>query len=105
MARAAGNRDPWWGAEKDLHPAQLSDATGVAEPQKFRQAGGCGGFGARVVVDKPAFLPTTPNGRIVRKTVQQRLRELHDNPDSVVLHRLDRLTSGLVLVCRPEHSG
>ena len=98
MARAAGNRDPWWGAEKDLHPAQLSDASGVAEPEIPGRPEVVADLGRVWVVDKPAFLPTTPNGRIVRNTVQQRLRELHDNPDLVVLHRLDRLTSGLVLV-------
>ncbi|WP_245974940.1 pseudouridine synthase [Corynebacterium alimapuense] len=51
-----------------------------------------------VVVDKPHFLPSTSNGRIVRETVQTRLR-LHFGQDEIVaLHRLDRLTSG-VLIC------
>lgn len=51
-----------------------------------------------IVVDKPSFLPSTSNGRIVRETVQTRLRVTYDEPEIVPLHRLDRLTSG-VLVC------
>lgn len=53
---------------------------------------GCG----LIVADKPSFLPSTPNGRLVRHTVQTRLRvDLH-NDDIVAVHRLDRLTSGLL---------
>lgn len=51
-----------------------------------------------VVVDKPPFLPSTSNGRLVRETVQTRLRVEFGEDDIVPLHRLDRLTSG-VLVC------
>lgn len=51
-----------------------------------------------IVVDKPHFLPSTSNGRIVRETVQTRLRIAYGADDIVPLHRLDRLTSG-VLVC------
>ncbi|MBI9000119.1 pseudouridine synthase [Corynebacterium sp. CCM 9185] len=53
--------------------------------------------GRYVVVDKPHFLPATTNGRIVRETVQTRLRVELDNPDIVPLHRLDRLTAGALL--------
>ncbi|ACP32579.1 pseudouridine synthase [Corynebacterium aurimucosum] len=56
--------------------------------------------GDLIVADKPHFLPTTSNGRIVRETLQTRLR-VDLNEDSIVpLHRLDRLTSGLVLCSR-----
>ena len=56
--------------------------------------------GDLIVADKPHFLPTTSNGRIVRETLQTRLR-VDFNEDSIVpLHRLDRLTSGLVLCSR-----
>lgn len=49
-----------------------------------------------LVVDKPHFLPTTANGRIQRETLQTRLRR--DLGEQVtVLHRLDRLTAGVVL--------
>lgn len=51
-----------------------------------------------IVVDKPCFLPSTSNGRIVRETVQTRLRVEYGEDAIVPLHRLDRLTSG-VLVC------
>ncbi|MDO5513103.1 pseudouridine synthase [Corynebacterium sp.] len=51
-----------------------------------------------IVVDKPCFVPSTSNGRIVRETVQTRLRIDFGEDDIVPLHRLDRLTSG-VLVC------
>ena len=57
--------------------------------------------GRYVVVDKPHFLPATTNGRIVRETVQTRLRVELDNPDIVPLHRLDRLTAG-VLLCSTD---
>ena len=51
-----------------------------------------------IVVDKPHFLPSTSNGRIVRETVQTRLRVEYGEDEIVPLHRLDRLTSG-VLIC------
>ncbi|WP_241228233.1 pseudouridine synthase [Corynebacterium hylobatis] len=51
-----------------------------------------------IVVDKPGFVASTSNGRIVRETVQTRLRVAYGEDDIVPLHRLDRLTSG-VLVC------
>lgn len=53
--------------------------------------------GHLIVVDKPHFLPVTGNGRIVKETVQTRLRVREDNPHIAPLHRLDRLTAGLVV--------
>ncbi|WP_290220206.1 pseudouridine synthase [Corynebacterium atrinae] len=53
-----------------------------------------------IVVDKPGFLPSTSNGRIIRETVQTRLRLMYDSDDIVPLHRLDRLTSGVLLCSR-----
>lgn len=50
-----------------------------------------------LVVDKPHFLPTTSNGRIVRETLQTRLRVDMGNGEIVPLHRLDRLTAGVVV--------
>ncbi|WIM68559.1 pseudouridine synthase [Corynebacterium breve] len=56
-----------------------------------------------VVVDKPHFLPSTPNGRLVKETVQTRLRATYGE-DITVVHRLDRATAGILLaVKRPEH--
>ena len=50
-----------------------------------------------LVADKPHFLPTAPAGAFVRETLLARLVERTGNTDLVPLHRLDRLTAGLVL--------
>ena len=50
-----------------------------------------------VVVDKPAFLSTVPRGRHVTQSLVVRLRAELDLPDLTPMHRLDRVTSGLVL--------
>lgn len=49
-----------------------------------------------LVVDKPPFLPVTPGGQWVRHT----LLHLLGDHDLAPLHRLDRLTSGLVVLSR-----
>ncbi|MCU4295865.1 ribose-phosphate pyrophosphokinase [Brevibacterium permense] len=59
-----------------------------------------------LVVDKPHFLASTPNGRFVRECVVTRLRVHLGQPDLVAIHRLDRITAGLlVLSKRPETRG
>ena len=50
-----------------------------------------------VVADKPHFLPVTPAGGFVEQTLLRRLIRRLDNPELVPLHRIDRLTGGLVL--------
>lgn len=50
-----------------------------------------------IAVDKPHFLPTMPAGRYVEKTVLRRLMKRLDNPDIAPIHRLDRLTAGVLL--------
>lgn len=50
-----------------------------------------------LVADKPHFLPVTPAGGHVRETLLARLVARTGNPHLVPLHRLDRLTAGLVL--------
>lgn len=50
-----------------------------------------------VVADKPHFLPVTPAGAYVEQTLLARLTRRLDNPHLVPLHRIDRLTAGLVL--------
>jgi tRNA pseudouridine32 synthase/23S rRNA pseudouridine746 synthase len=50
-----------------------------------------------VVVDKPHFLPVTPAGGFVEQTLLRRLIRQLDNRELVPLHRIDRLTAGLVL--------
>ncbi|WP_421571124.1 pseudouridine synthase [Stenotrophomonas sp. PD6] len=50
-----------------------------------------------LVADKPHFLPVTPAGAYVQQTLLARLMACTGNPALVPLHRLDRLTAGLVL--------
>lgn len=50
-----------------------------------------------VVVDKPHFLPTTPGGMYVAESALVRLRILLDLPDLIPIHRLDRMTAGVLL--------
>jgi len=51
-----------------------------------------------LVVDKPPNLPVTPGGRWVRGCLLHLLLEATGNDRIAPLHRLDRLTSGLVLL-------
>ena len=51
-----------------------------------------------MVVDKPPNLPVTPGGRWVRGCLLHLLLEATENDRIAPLHRLDRLTSGLVLL-------
>jgi tRNA pseudouridine32 synthase/23S rRNA pseudouridine746 synthase len=51
-----------------------------------------------MVVDKPPNLPVTPGGRWVRGCLLHLLLETTGNDRIAPLHRLDRLTSGLVLL-------
>jgi tRNA pseudouridine32 synthase/23S rRNA pseudouridine746 synthase len=53
-----------------------------------------------LVVDKPHFLASTPNGRFVRECVVTRLRVDLDEPDLVAIHRLDRITAGLLVLSK-----
>lgn len=50
-----------------------------------------------VVVDKPHFLPVTPAGRFVSETLLARLVRRFGNESLAPLHRIDRLTAGLVM--------
>lgn len=59
-----------------------------------------------LVVDKPPFLATMPRGRHITETVTVRLRRETGIQDLTPAHRLDRLTSGvLVFTVRPEIRG
>jgi len=51
-----------------------------------------------LVVDKPPNLPVTPGGRWVRHCLLHLLLEATGNDRIAPLHRLDRLTSGVVLL-------
>lgn len=50
-----------------------------------------------LVLDKPHFLPVMPSGAYVEQTLLARLMKRLDNPHLVPIHRIDRLTAGLVL--------
>ncbi|WP_231916299.1 pseudouridine synthase [Microbacterium karelineae] len=59
-----------------------------------------------IVVDKPHFLASTPNGVFVRECVVTRLRVARGEDDIVAMHRLDRVTGGLLALSRrPETRG
>jgi len=56
-----------------------------------------------LVADKPPFLPVTPAGAYVTQTLLARLVAITGHADLAPLHRLDRLTTGLVLFSvRPD---
>ena len=57
-----------------------------------------------LVVDKPHFLPVVPSGGYVEQTLLARLVKRLDNPQLVPIHRIDRLTAGLVLFSVNPHS-
>jgi 23S rRNA-/tRNA-specific pseudouridylate synthase len=56
--------------------------------------------GDLVVVNKPASLPIHPGGRYRRNTLVAVLAKEHGLPDLHPVHRLDRLTSGVLLLAR-----
>ncbi|MGO1543668.1 MAG: pseudouridine synthase [Gulosibacter sp.] len=51
-----------------------------------------------LVIDKPPFLATTPRGRHVTQTVLVRMRDQLGLPELSPAHRLDRATSGLLVL-------
>jgi len=51
-----------------------------------------------VVVDKPPFLSTIPRGRHVAQSVVVKLRQRLGLPELCPAHRLDRVTSGLLVL-------
>ncbi|MBW9208276.1 pseudouridylate synthase [Mumia sp. zg.B21] len=51
-----------------------------------------------VVVDKPPFLATIPRGRHVRESIVVRLRDELGLPEISPVHRLDRITSGVLVL-------
>ena len=53
-----------------------------------------------VVVDKPHFLASIPRGRHVTQSVVVKARAMLDEPTLVPVHRLDRLTAGVLLLTR-----
>ncbi|UKA64729.1 RluA family pseudouridine synthase [Arthrobacter sp. FW306-04-A] len=59
-----------------------------------------------LVVDKPHFLPTTPGGTYIQESALVRLRNRLALPDLIPMHRLDRMTAGVLLLStNPETRG
>ncbi len=59
-----------------------------------------------LIVDKPHFLASTPNGIFQRECVVTRMRIEQGEDDIVAMHRLDRVTAGLLALSRrPETRG
>lgn len=100
MGRAAGNRDAGWGLEKNRQAAQVDAVAHEREEYIPFEPAIVADTDEFLVVDKPPFLPATPNGRIVANTVQERLRRSLGEPEIVAVHRLDLLTNGLLLLSR-----
>ena len=56
-----------------------------------------------VVVDKPHFMPVTPGGRFIQRSLLVQLKRMLGLPDLAPLHRIDRETAGLVMLAvRPD---
>lgn len=53
-----------------------------------------------LIADKPHFLPVTPGGQYVRETLLVRLKQRTGLADLTPLHRIDRETAGLVMLCK-----
>ncbi len=59
-----------------------------------------------LVIDKPHFLATMPRGFYIVESALVRLRREYDLPDLSPLHRLDRVTAGVLMFSlRPEQRG
>ncbi|WP_369046400.1 pseudouridine synthase [Sinomonas sp. P10A9] len=59
-----------------------------------------------LVADKPHFLPTTPGGTYIQESALVRLRNTLGLPDLIPMHRLDRMTAGVLMFSvNPETRG
>jgi len=56
-----------------------------------------------VVVDKPPFLSSIPRGNHVLQSVVVRMREALGLPELSPAHRLDRITSGVLVLTTQQH--
>lgn len=56
-----------------------------------------------LAIDKPAGLPVHPTGNFLKNTLTSLLKARYgSDPPPVLAHRLDRETSGVILVCREK---
>lgn len=53
-----------------------------------------------LIVNKPSFLPVNPGGQFITETVVGRLVARGYSSELTAVHQLDRLTEGLVLLCK-----
>lgn len=57
-----------------------------------------------IAIDKPHFLNTAPNGRFVANTALTLLRVRENNPLLTPVHRLDRLTAGVLIFAKTKEA-
>ena len=57
-----------------------------------------------VVADKPHFMPVTPSGRFVQRSLLVQLKRRLGLPHLSPLHRIDRETAGLVVLAVQPHT-
>lgn len=60
--------------------------------------------GHLLVADKPHFMPVTPSGRFVQRSLLVRLKRRLGLPDLSPVHRIDRETAGLVVFAVQPHT-
>lgn len=58
---------------------------------------------AAMIVDKPAGIATIPRGKYIARSVVYQARKQFNNPKIVAAHRLDKLTSGCLLLVTDTH--
>lgn len=56
------------------------------------------------VINKPSNLPCHPSGRYFKNTLIEILKREHGFPDAFMVNRLDRETSGVVIVAKSQES-
>ena len=78
--------------EVDQEPDVRTDYSTIWEDDDF------------LVIDKPANLPVIPGGPWVRHTLLHLLEQATGNTELVPLHRIDRLTSGLVVFSKQKET-
>ena len=80
------------------------DASDIPEPPVRTDYGIVSDDALMTVVDKPGNLPCHPGGRYFNHTLWALLKERQGLQDPVFVNRLDRETSGLVLVAKTHES-
>lgn len=98
QGRALSADQPWQVGREVIYFREVSDEPPIPFSERILYQDA-----HLLVADKPHYLPVTPAGGYVRETLLARLVAQTGNTDLVPLHRLDRLTAGLVLFSqRPD---